>query len=77
MGAELAARGVHGKGKHYWSLELPVPCSNGGDRGCWTPAGGAFGQGEMGRAPGRGLARPQQEQGRGTSMGTPSLLLEV
>jgi hypothetical protein len=54
MGAELAARGVHGKGKHYWSLELPVPCSNGGDRGCWTPAGGAFGQGEMGRAPGRG-----------------------
>jgi hypothetical protein len=56
MGAELAARGLHGKGKSYRSLELPVPCSNGGDRGRWTPVGGAFGQGEMGRAPSRLVA---------------------
>jgi hypothetical protein len=56
MGAELATRGLHGKGKSYRSLEHPVPCSNGGDRGRWTPVGGAFSQGEMGRAPSRLVA---------------------
>jgi hypothetical protein len=37
--------------------------------------GGTFGQGEMGQAPGRGLARPRQEQGRAQTWGRPACCL--